>query len=292
MPSSTMKALADDYGYQLAFLKSDPELYRVFQQAVDNGWDATRFTAAVRKTGWYRTTSATNRKAQQLRYSDPATYKQQVTNATAQVQQLARQIGAEHYVSQSGRVDMLAKRVVDWGWDTTQLRDYMARYINTHTTPARGEAGQVQSSLKQTAFRNGVQVSDGWITDRAKAVVQGRMTVEDAQQQIRNTYAKRLAPGFENELAAGQDLYDIASPYMQTMAKTLELNPSDINLFDPTIRKALASSNEKDGQVGSVPLWQFERDLRKDDRWLKTNAARNEVDKTVRGLSQAFGLGV
>lgn len=288
MPSETMQQLSEDYGYQLAFLKSDPELYRVFQKAVDGGWDATRFTAAVRKTSWYKTTDANQRKQQQLKYTDPATYKRSLTDAQVQVQQIARQIGAEHYVSQRGRVDMLAERVVNWGWDSTKLRDYMARYINTGTTPARGEAGQVQNELRQTAFRNGITVTDSWITNRAKAIVQGRMTIEDAQQQIRNTYAKRLAPGFEKELAAGQDLYDIATPYMQSMAKTLELNPSDVDLFDPTIRRALNGS--EDG--ASTPLWQFERDLRRDDRWLKTNAARDEVDKTVRGLSQAFGLGV
>lgn len=285
--SAAMKQLAEDYGYELAFLKSDPELYRVFTRAVSGKWDATRFVAAVRATKWYKKHSETWRQGAQLKYTDPATYNAKLAETRASLNVLADQIGAPVPGKDMAK---LAESALLFGWSTDQMRNQVARY--TSVKYQAGEVGTNLQALKQTAFRNGVNFSDDYYNRVIRRVALGEITLENAQQAIRTGYAKAVAPGFEKELAAGQDLYDLASPYMQTMAKTLEMSPGDIDLFDPTIRKALASSNDKDGQAGSVPLWQFERELKKDQRWLKTNGARDELDRVGRSLSQAFGVGV
>lgn len=285
--SKKMRAVAEDFGYALAFLKSDKELYKVFQKAVDGGWDANRFVAAVRATRWYKTHSETWRQNQQLRYSDPQTWENKIAEARAQVRSMAYAMGTK--VSHA-YLNALGVDAFQYGFSEEQIRQRLAQATKGQLT-GFGTAGEVENAIRQTAYRNGVNVSDNWIKSWVTKVQAGHAGIEDAQQSLRETYGKSLAPGFQKELAAGQDLYDLASPYMQTMAKTLELNPSDIDLFDPTIRKALASSSDKDGQVGSVPLWQFERDLRKDKRWLSTNNARDAVDGAVRNLSQMFGVG-
>ena len=289
MPTSAeMKNIADDYGYALAFLKSDKELYKVFTKAVDGGWDSTRFVAAVRNTKWYKTHSETYRKNAQLKAADPETFRNQRNAARAAALQIAKGMGV---VISTNLLNRFADEAFMAGYSEDQLRESIAGRFKQGLS-GKGISGEVENAIRQTAYRNGVNVSDKFIQDWAKRVSLGWGTVEDAQQQIRENYAKTLAPGFAKELAAGQDLYDLASPYMQTMSKTLELNPADIDLFDPTIRKALASSSDKDGQPGSVPLWQFERDLKKDKRWLSTNGARDQVDAAVRNLSQQFGMGV
>lgn len=285
--SAAMKKVAEDFGYQLSFLKSDKELYSVFTKAVNGKWDASRFVAAVRGTKWYRTHGETYRQNQQLRYTDPKTFKDKLAQQRAAIATMAHQIGAPVPGTAMAK---LAENALMMGWSEDQIRTQVASYASAKST--NGEAGSTLQALKQTAFRNGVNLSEGYYSGLVKQVALGAMTVENAQQAIRATYATKVAPGFEKELAGGQDLYDLASPYMQTMAKTLELNPGDIDLFDPTVRKALASSNDKDGQVGSIPLWQFESQLKKDPRWLKTNGARDELDKATRSLSQAFGVGV
>lgn len=283
-----MKELADDFGYQLAFLKSDPELYRVFQKAVDGGWDSTRFVAAVRGTKWYKTHSETYRKNAQLKASDPQTFRENRETNRAAARRMAAEMGV---VISTNLLNRFADEAHMAGWSADQLREQIANRFKQGLS-GRGLSGQVENAIRETAFRNGVNVSNTWIEQWAKRVALGKGTIEDAQQQIRETYAKSLAPGFAKELGAGMDLFDLASPYMQTMAKTLELNPGDINLFDPTIRKALASSDNKDGQVGSVPLWRFEQDLKRDRRWLQTNNARQQVDQAARNLGQMFGVGV
>ena len=286
--SAKMKKVAEDFGYQLAFLKSSPELYSIFTKAVNGGWDGARFVAAVRGTKWYKTHSESWRQNAQLKYTDPKTFADKVAQQLAGVKRMAGELGISlnpaQFASMSNDAFML-------GWSDDQLRAALAGHYKKGMT-GTGLGGQVENALRQTAFRNGINVSDSLIQGWAKRVALGTATVEDAQQQIREKYASSVAPGFAKELAAGQDLYDLASPYMQTMAKTLEINPGDVDLFDPTIRKALASSSDKDGVAGSVPLWQFERDLKKDQRWLKTNGARDDLDKTARNLSQIFGVGV
>lgn len=287
---STMSKVAEDYGYQLAFLKSNSELYNVFKKAVNGGWDATRFVAAVRKTTWYRTHSEMWRNNQQLKYSDPRTYKEKLNASTAEVRSVAASMGL---TLSSKTFDRLAMLAFQYAWTSTQIREQLAREMKPgNVSRSAGLVASTEDALFQTAWRNGVNVSNEFVTSWAKKIALGQATTENAQQWIRDHYAKSVAPGFAKQLEAGQDLYDLATPYMQSMAKTLELNPADIDLFDPKIRQALASSSNKDGQVGSVPLWQFEKELKQDPRWLKTNNARDQLDQTTRNLSKMFGVGV
>ena len=274
--SKKMQQVAEDFGYQLAFLKSDKELYSVFSKAVNGGWDAARFVAAVRATKWYKA------------HSDPSTWESKVNEQRASVRALAGSLGISVSVA---TINKLGVDAFMGGWSSEQLQRALTAAGKGALTGI-GQAGSVEDSIRQTAYRNGVNVSDTWVKSWVTRVQNGQGTIENAQQALRETYGASVAPGFTKELAAGQDLYDLASPYMQTMAKTLEMNPGDVDLFDPTIRKALASSSDKDGQAGSVPLWQFERDLKKDKRWMATNNARDSVDNTVRSLGQIFGVGV
>lgn len=83
---------------------------------------------------------------------------------------------------------------------------------------------------------------------------------------------------------------DLASPYMQSMGNILEVNPGELDLFNPTIRKALQATDDK-GQPTSKPLWQFENELRKDPRWLKTKNAQDSLLSAGHQVLSDFGLG-
>lgn len=287
--SAKMAELAKTYGYQLAFFKSDKELWKLFNSAVAGSWDGARFEAAVRGSKWFKKNSETWRQTQQRKYTDPGTYKQDIAQASMQVRRLAGEVGIGLSKSTLGNV---ASNVVALGWTDDQVRNYLGSLLSPKKMSGTGTFGQVENALRQTAFRNGVRVSDGYITTWAKRITTGAAKIEDAQQSLREQYGKSVAPGFAAELAAGQDLYDLASPYVQTMAKTLEMNPAEIDLFNPTIRRALASTSDADGKAGATPLWQFEKELKKDSRWLATNGARDELDKATRSIGQMFGEAV
>lgn len=283
--ASEAQKFAEDYGYQLAFLKSDNELYNIFQKAMKGDWDQTKFVAAVKNSKWYKTHGEAYRTNLSLKTTDPATYNQRVNSQRESIANMAHQMGSPVPGADMAR---LAEQSILMGWNDDQIRRQIARF--TKVGYAGGEAGNVLQQLRSAAYRNGVNVSDKFLQDQLQKVSAGITTIGAVQQQIRSTYGKTLAPGFAKELDSGVDLYDVASPYMQSMAQTLELSPSDIDLFDPTIRKALGSAGDKDGKPGSTPLWQFEQQLRQDPRYMKTQGAQNSVMATGKKVLEDMGL--
>lgn len=270
--ANAMQEYADDYGYQLAFLKSDAELYGIFKKAVSKKWDATRFVAAVKASKWYKKHGEAYRQNLALKTTDPATYRQRLASQRAIIADMAHQMGSP---VPGAAMAKLTEQSILFGWNDQQIRDQVARY--TRVNFQKGAAGDIIQKLKETAYRNGVKLTDTYLNNVLRQVSLGNQTIENAQQAIRDTYGKSVAPGFQKELAQGTDLYDVASPYMQTMASTLELDPSDVDLFDPTIRKALGTSGGTDGKPGSMPMWEFEQSLRQDSRYMKTKQAQDQT---------------
>ena len=67
------------------------------------------------------------------------------------------------------------------------------------------------------------------------------------------------------------------------MASILELNPESININDATLRAAIGPDKE-------MPLYEFEKALRKDSRWQYTNNARDKVSQISQRIRQDFGF--
>ena len=73
------------------------------------------------------------------------------------------------------------------------------------------------------------------------------------------------------------------------MAQILQLNPATITLDDPTIVGALTNYDDK-GQPFATDLGTFQRQLRRDPRWMETDAAQNEITGLTGRVMQMFGL--
>lgn len=274
---------AKDFGFQLSFLKSDPDLYKLFKKAVDKGWDSAEFQAQLLQSKWYRTHSENYRQTVALQKTDPATYKSRLASLVGEIGDKAAAMGVTFSNKQ---LNNLAEHSLLFGWNDQQLNDTMSKYITY--SGAKGAAGSNIAAMQQAAWKNGIKLSGDTYRTWAQRIARGDNTAEDFQTYIRKQAAS-LAPSYAKELDAGMDLYDIANPYMQTMASTLELNPADISLFDPTIRAAL-SGKDASGKPASKSLWQFENDLRQDPRWMKTQNAQDSMMATAHHVLNDFGL--
>jgi len=73
------------------------------------------------------------------------------------------------------------------------------------------------------------------------------------------------------------------------MANILEIDPDSITFSDPTLRKALQSTDAS-GKPSAQPLWQFEANLRNDPRWEYTNNARATVDSLSLKVLRDWGF--
>ena len=148
-----------------------------------------------------------------------------------------------------------------------------------------GKAATAIADLSATAMANGMDLTKtfgGKLQDWLKAINQGE-PIDNIKQQIREVAKIGMPDNVKKLIDNGMDLDTIYSPYKNTMASVLELSPESIQLSDPTLRAAIT------GQ-GEIPIYDFERALRKDDRWQYTNQARGEIASATQKILQDFGF--
>lgn len=285
MPDLSQSELASQYGFALAFLKSDKSLWKLFNTAVKHSWSAEQFVAKLKGISWYKKNGEAARQYELLRTSDPASFAAKRGALGAQIKDAASQLGA----TVSGpMITRITQNAMKFGWNDAQIRDTLSQYVRATNGVYRGQAGNDIQTVRQTAYRNGIKISKATEQTWAKQIASGNQTADFYQRQVRSM-AKSLAPGFATELDSGIDLQDIVSPFIESKAKLLEMNPADIDLFDKDIRSAI-SGTKTDGSPGSKSLWQFEQDMRKTPAWLKTQNAQDSSMAVGKKVLQDMGL--
>lgn len=182
----------------------------------------------------------------------------------------------------------MAQDIYDLGNENNAslIRSYIRSNIKyVPGTLLGGQAGQDLAALKQTAAANGVDFDKAFgsnITGWLQKIDQGE-SVETYKQLIRDAAKMGLPEKVGALLDRGVDLETIYAPYKNIMARTLEVNPQSITLSDPTLRAAIGPDKEQ-------TLYDYERALRKDNRWQYTNNARQETSDAVTKVLQDFGF--
>jgi hypothetical protein len=288
-PKLSSAELAEQYGFVSSFLNSNKELKNLFQDAVAGGWSADKFQAKLRNTKWWKSHSKDEREWLLQLKADPATAKQEMSQAKVKIKQLANQMGMVMTKDIQKYLDKAAYNMVALGWDESQLRYYLGQYVSFKGETLQGEGGEAINEMREYAYSMGVQLGDTWYTDRARNILRGVATIQDYKSEIMNK-AKASFPQWTKQIEAGQSVADIASPYMQSMAQILELPQGSVNLFDSTIKKALNYTNPGNLQKEAKPLWQFENELRSDPRWKKTKNAQDSLFQVGHQVLADFGF--
>lgn len=150
-----------------------------------------------------------------------------------------------------------------------------------------GTAGTVQDQLGTWAKSNGIALGDNQIINYAKDIIKGKNNIDGIKADIRKTYMAGAYPAWADRIAAGEDIADIAAPYMNTAAKLLEVD--NVSLDDPTIKQGLQSVGQ-DGKPRVMPLYEFEQKIRKDPRWQYTDNAKTTYSRAVDTIARTFGM--
>lgn len=285
----TRSETAESYGYVESLFDAVPELKKKFDKAVKDGWSTERFQAAIRDTHWWKTHSQQERDYLTKTYGDPASAKQEYKQAYTHVRQLAAQMGMVETPSNMKHLKAWAYNAAARGWSDEQLRNDIGKYVFFGNDTWQGQGGEVQQKLHDYAYQMGVKMSGDWYAKNTRNVLRGLATEQDYMSEIRKQ-AKAQFPQWSKQLDAGQTVQDLASPYLQSMSQILELPGGSINLFDPTIRKAMSFKNPKTGEGAAKPLWQFENELRSDPRWRKTQNAQNSLMQIGHQVLADFGF--
>lgn len=287
-----MDALARQYGLSAAMLNSSKELMNLVKQGIREGWQDSsqgmaRFQAKLKNTRWWATQPDTLRQYITERYTDPATWKQKWTGGQASVNALAVQVGLGVQINAKGQSSALLQGAIynslALGWSDARIKDWLGQRVAVHGGIMGGEAGDAFDKLHSMAYVNGVKLSPAWYQAAARGVVSGRDTLERQEAQIRQWAAAKYS-AFADQIKAGQNVMDLASPYIESVSKILET--PGVDLFDAHVSKAMMAN--KGGQ--SYSIWQFENELRKDPAWKKTQSAQDSAMQTAHQVLQSFGM--
>ena len=268
---ATAAGRAAGYGWSLAVINSNGELRQIFAKASSENWSADRFVSQVRNTRWFRLNSDTVRQSAILQKADPATYRARLGTAAAHIVTLGSSMGAS---LSSKNIARFAADIVTLNWSDDQIKAAM-NYLITPSKSGQYYAGAAtfQSQVNQIAGDFGENPSANTMAGWVKGLASGKMT----QDGIRNYYmalSSSKYPSLAGRLKAGETIRQIAEPYMQSYAKVLEVNPQTIKIQDPSIQRALMGKDAK-GQPMAKSVWEFEQDLRKDPRYMKTQQAQD-----------------
>lgn len=288
---ATQSETAANFGYTLAFFNSNPELKSLLAKAMGDpktgagAYTEARFIAELQNTRWFRTTSESNRKYLALKSGDPATFKSQLGAINTHIWDVGGQMGA----SLSNKlVDQLANQAMSLGWNDEQLKRMIASYVKPVDGTYRGLAGAAESELKKAAGDYGVSISDSTMAQWIKGIALGLNDPQQYHIQIQKMAASKYV-ALKDRIMQGETVRQIADPYIQSYAKTLEVNADNVGLDDRLVQQALQSRN-KDGKPTTQTLYDFENTLRNDPRWAKTNNARDLMASTANQILQTFGL--
>lgn len=152
-------------------------------------------------------------------------------------------------------------------------------------TKAGKEEGIVASNktnILKTAQANGLPMTEYELDNYLSQVKAGK-DINVVLQTIRDTASLGLPDSVKKIVGAGVDLASVYAPYRTALAQTLEINPNSITLDDPTLRMAIGPDKE-------MSLYEYQRALRKDNRWQYTNQARSEASDVARTVLRDFGF--
>jgi hypothetical protein len=139
--------------------------------------------------------------------------------------------------------------------------------------------------LAKTARSNGLDLNKDFgdsVNNWVKRVENGE-DVDIFKNLIRGTAKLGMPQNVQSLMDNGLDLEAIYAPYKRVMASTLEVTPDSISLNDPTLRTAVGPEKE-------MSIYDFEKNLRKDNRWQYTNKAREEVADATLKVLRDFGF--
>ena len=302
------KALELGYGAIDSVFKTVPELTNLLTRAVNEKWQNPRFQSELQNTNWFKSNATTlqQRGFYKRQYNDlvnglPAdgadrqTKIDELNSTTEYGRGLARvkrliqsEAIAEGAVIEDAALSLLAQDIYDHALenDGLAIRDYVK--ANIKYQPGKilsGKAGTDLADLKATARANGLDLDKAFGTS-----IQGwlqKLASGESVDTYKNIIRQAAKIGMPEKVASlldnGVDLSTIYEPYKNLMASTLEISPETIGLDDPTLRTAITPQSE-------LSLYDFQKMLRKDNRWQYTKQARDEVSTGVQKVLQDFGF--
>ena len=298
-------------------VKEFPQLREFFRQAIAGGWDAAKQERELNnpENPWYewwdsRGTWWRAGFAKQFRSgATSGTWATDLATSRAAIRAAATEAGVTLSQEQE---DRLARRYwyMDWQADPDALTSWMQeRAKSQRETGVLDPEAEVDpllpanrnqkiSQLRDLAEAYGLEFNDSTLGDWADLILDPKKNTNGIQdtrfkeflvQEARSKYVT-----FGDQLDADTNLRQLAGGYVSEMTRLLELDPASIRFtptgMDPLLQRALTNIDPATGKPSRIPLWEFTKQVRQDERWQYTDNARDSYMTAGTRFAQALGL--
>lgn len=278
---------AKDYGFVKAFLDDHPRIGRLVRKAVKEQWTPERFQTEIQDTSWWRDRANSQRKAEVLEANDPGEWSRMVSAMEAQVRVEIGQMGIDY---SDAEIKKYAESAVRNGYSAQEVTSYLAGHGALDVDDADGAASVTVDAFRQMAAMYGLKMSDSTLTAKVReALGSGNASgfISGYEDTLREQ-AKMMYPSIADKLDT-MSLRDIASPFLETAAQELGVDPNSLDLTDPKWTRMFRS---QDGTLMNPDQWMAT--LRSDQAygWGKTNNAKNQAGDFAQRIAALMRGGV
>ena len=264
---AVMTKIMDDFGMQ-SWAMAIPQVAGLLVSAAMGGWDKNIFISAIEKTQWWQQTNENQRAWQELQATDPGEARLMLNEASAKLTDTANQLGV---TLSGGQLSQMALTLASntatpkgtfvspghYGLTQEQI-DIMVSgaYRFSQTTTQHGVAGELMDNFQKLAGQYLVdatpQTVGGWVQNAMnhQYTMQGDFVqgaVAGVEQYLKELSTK-LYPTLKGAIDAGITPYQAVDPLRNTIAGTLEIDPSSIDFSNPKWNWVLNSKDPKTGQ--------------------------------------------
>jgi hypothetical protein len=227
----------------------------------------------IRKSKFFQENVKATRDALLLQKTDPATFNDTIENYKDEIRQTFIDAGAEYNEKQ---IASLANKAVLFKLKKEDFVKIVSDSVDFESSYLRGLANSYATGIRKTASSYGITLPDG--SKELKTFVKNKFTGAMSDDDIEAVFREEAIKAFPNYKArfeAGANLDDVAKPFRDDIADTLELNSEDVSYNDAVLKSALTATNPKDGSPYAMSRAEVIKLAMNDPRFDSTKKAQD-----------------
>lgn len=301
-------------------IKKFPQLRDFFQQAIAEQWNSAKMERELSNPAnpwseWWKAKSPFWKAGYAAQFGagvTPGDWQSKVDKALEAIDAAALDKGV--VLTEQERQN-LARRYwySEWSTDNDALLSWMQQRRTTKEDQGTNVSDDPEVGIdpllpanRNTKIRQladlaeayGLEIDEKALGDWADLILDPKKNVNGMQdtrfkeylvQESRSKYVT-----FGDQLDADTNLRQLAGAYVSELSRLLEVDPASIRLtpsgMDPLLQKALTNIDRETGKPSRIPLWEFTKQIRLDDRWQFTDNARDTYMGAASKFAKSLGL--
>ncbi len=275
------------YGFVGLLAKAIPDLADILGRATREQWSPDRFVQTVADSNWYKSTSASQREWITKQITDPASAERELTVGSDKIRNLSTTLGLSMPDIDTARGLFLRQHLDNL--DEAGLRAHLFRVLSPGQDN-NGALGRMVNDMFRMAADYGYTSPDlsGEILESARAQMANSGEADTTGWQSKMIgYASAFYAPFKDEIRGGKTVAELSKPVTDRVAQLLEMNPANVGVTDPLIRKAMT---EWSPEGRAYSLREIEDATRRDSRWKSTDNAKQSAVAMVEQIATKFGF--